>query len=328
MFVCRLFHRDRPFEEVEARNIVGAVTIGRDASADWRLADGAGTLSRIHCKLEVEDGRLFLRDLSTNGTFVDGDTRAPADARLEIKPRQSLRLGAFTVLVEAAALRGAEDRAATVVGSAAPVAPVPEGWTDPAPARAPHRDASLIEAFCEGAKLDASAMSSEDPAELMRRVGAIYQQTVLGLAALMASRAAFKGEHDLERTTIGAAENNPFKWAPSRKLAQDLLSGGDPSFLSDAAAVRASFEDLNRHFAALCRGAEAAAQTAVNAFAPDVIEAEARAQGSLLKSRAAACWEIHRGRHAALAAHEGCEQGSLDRAFREAYARSLGAQPC
>jgi predicted component of type VI protein secretion system len=324
MFVCRLFHRDQPFEQVEQRLIgEGQTTVGRDPSADWSLPDPDGVLSRIHLSLVVVEGRLFICDRSTNGTyFTDGD-RAPHDELREIFPRDTVRLGALTILVDEPSNAVIADTAATLLTSA-PQA-MSKDWIDPAPAY-PHRDASLIEAFCEGAKLDASSLSSEDPQELMRRVGAIYQQTILGLSLLMAERSRLKGEYDLDRTTISAAANNPFKWTPSRKLAQDLLCGNDVGFLSDVDAVRASFEDLARHMTALAEGADAAASLVIQTLAPEAIDAEAREQGSsLLRSRHAVCWDILSRRHAALTAN-GPTHGPLKQAFGAAYGRAANGE--
>jgi pSer/pThr/pTyr-binding forkhead associated (FHA) protein len=49
----------------------GRIRIGRSASCDVQLEDES--VSHLHCELEVEAGRVIVRDLaSTNGTFVDG----------------------------------------------------------------------------------------------------------------------------------------------------------------------------------------------------------------------------------------------------------------
>ena len=102
MFLCRLVHRDQPFQEIDARLVgEGEITVGRDPSADWRLADPDGTLSRIHCTLAVENGRLLLRDRSTNGTFLDSGERAPEGQAVELRVRDSIRLGALTILLTA-----------------------------------------------------------------------------------------------------------------------------------------------------------------------------------------------------------------------------------
>lgn len=317
MYVCRLFHRDRPFEQMEARVLgEGRVTLGRDPAADWPVTDPDGVLSRLHCTLAVKDGRLWLTDLSTNGVFLGDGSRVPPGGTVELQPRQTIRFGALTLLVDELQAEPAPVSATTI--SRAP--PLP-GFSPPRPAA----DGSLLEAFCEGARLDGSAFSAEDPAELMRRAGAVYRETVLGLAALMAERARFKEEHGLERTTIRAAENNPFKWTSSRAVAQDLLLRDAPSFLHDEGAVRASFDDLRAHMAALAEGARTAAALAVEALAPEAIHAEAQAQSGLLKSRAAACWDVHNRRHARLKAESGSHEGVLRRAVSQAYARATAA---
>jgi predicted component of type VI protein secretion system len=324
MFIFRLFHRDRPFEQVDSRLFAeGSLTIGRDPAADWPLDDAEGTLSRIHCCLALEDDRLLLRDKSSNGTYLGSGERVPPDQAVEIEPREIIRLGALSILVDRVSAEPCSDVATTLhLPLSTVAAPVPADWSDTSPARPLHRDASLIEAFCEGAKLDASALSGEDPAELMRRVGAIYQQTVLGLATLMADRAQLKNEYRLEHTTISAANNNPFKWAPTRRLAQDLLCHHEGGFLSDAEAVRASFEDLGQHLAAVATGANAATNLVIETLAPEAIDAEARTEGFSLRGRAASRWEIHSRRHADLVAKD----GPVARAFGDAYNRAIDAR--
>ena len=323
-YVCRLFHKDRPFEPLESRIFAeGRLTIGRDPAADWRIEDAEGVLSRIHCTLTIDGGQVWMQDSSTNGTFLDHGVRAEKDEAIELTHRQSIHLGAFSILIERMSDDVRPDTFATALHvPLSAVAPeVPEDWSDARPSRTPHPDASLIEAFCNGAKLDPSALSSEDPADLMRRVGAIYQQTVLGLATLMADRTRVKGEHDLERTTINARRNNPFKWSPTRRLAQDLLKSQNGAFLSDAEAVRASFEDVGRHMAAVAMGADAAIEAVVSTLSPDAIEAEAKRQASLLRGRAGACWDVHNRRHAALTGGDGA--CAVKQVFAEAYGRSV-----
>ena len=318
MYVCRLFESSNPFEQIDARIITQPLTtIGRDESADWPIGVDDGSLSRIHCTLVLEHGRLFLCDHSKNGTFLDDTERLPHDERVELGLRQSFHMGAFSVLVDQPMTISDGPASETVL--ALPYAPVPSDWTDQPINTPTHRDASLLEAFCEGARLDASAFSSEDPVELMNRLGALYQQTVLGLASLMAERARMKAVYALDRTTISASDNNPFKWAHSRKLAQDLLCHSDQGFLPAGEAVRASFDDLARHMAAVAAGANASVSFALKALSPAAIEAEA--QPSLLRSKPQVCWETHLRRHAAVAAEGG--QGSARQVFADAYVRAV-----
>ena len=86
MFICRLFHRDNPTEQIDSRFLAnGKMTIGRDPGADWMVHDDEGTLSRIHCALSVEDGRLLLIDSSSNGTYLGSGERAPDGEPVELE---------------------------------------------------------------------------------------------------------------------------------------------------------------------------------------------------------------------------------------------------
>jgi predicted component of type VI protein secretion system len=325
MYIGRLFKRDQPFEQIEARLLSdGRITIGRDSAADWSLPDLEGFLSRIHCTLAVDGDRILLNDSSTNGTFLDDGQRVPAGKDVPIDCRCSFHLGALTILIDRAPMADSAENTPDSTGPHLPLTgllpQVPSDWLDgAAPPRPPHRDASLIEAFCEGARIDASELSSEDPVELMRRAGAIYQQTILGIATLMAERARLKSRYQLDRTRIGAVDNNPFKWTPTRRLAQSLLCAGEPGFLSDANAVRASFADLGCHIAAVGAGADAALTLALETLSPDAIDVESRAHGLSLRRRGAVCRDIHYRRYADLVATENGSEDALTRAFGEAY---------
>jgi predicted component of type VI protein secretion system len=314
MYVLRLFHKDQPAEQRDARLLSGGeLSIGRDPGVDWMLEDSGATVSRRHCTLRLEGERVVLQDTSSNGVFLANGERAPADRTVELHDGERLRLGAYEILVERMSHAAVSPTATTVLApSWRGATPVAKGWTDDAPA-APHRDASLIEAFCEGAKLDASTLSAEDPADLMRRVGAIYQQTVLGLAALMADRDQLKRQNELKRTTIAARDNNPFRWAASRKLAEDLLCSRQSAFLSDAAAVRACFEAVSSHMAGTLAGAEAAVGLVRETLDPTAALAAAKSQTSLLRSPAAAAIDMLRERQERLTEH-----GVRD-AFAQAY---------
>lgn len=326
MLMCRLFHADRPFEQLDSRLLPeGTITIGRDPSADWVLVDQEGLLSRIHCSLDYDGHRLLLTDRSTNGVVLHTGERAPKGEAVEVRLHEAIRFGSFFLL---AALIAEE-----VVDPPAKKSPAHQGdvgshLSDGPDASCdrptPHRDGSLLEAFCEGAGLEVSAFSGEDPVELMNRLGHMYRHTVAGLAVLMSERAKAKLNSDLERTTIVAADNNPFKWSTTRHLAQDLLLGGGRGFLADAGAVEASFRDIADHLAAMSNAARIAADMTLEALAPEAIEAEAQTQSSLLRSRASACWAIYARRHAQLSAEGGASHAfgqALGRAYSEASPR-------
>ena len=57
--------------------------IGRDKHLDWTLPDPSRTISGKHCEVRYRDGGYWLYDVSTNGTYLDGqDGRLKAPHRL------------------------------------------------------------------------------------------------------------------------------------------------------------------------------------------------------------------------------------------------------
>src|SRR6478735_1082168 len=78
----------------------GELTIGRGAECDWPLADPDRLLSKKHCALEFYAGGWQVRDLSTNGTFVNSGT--PPIGRDQVRPLldgDRLRLGPYEIEV-------------------------------------------------------------------------------------------------------------------------------------------------------------------------------------------------------------------------------------
>lgn len=325
MFMLQLFNRADDVQPIDARLLrEGAIRIGRGASADWSIADPHSELSRAHCEIVAADDALRLRALGSNGVYDEKTgVRFPDATEVPLAIPATLRLGHFLLRASYVA-HSAEpaDMARTMVltpplgGSIA----VPSDWSDAAPVKAAV-GGSLLDAFCEGAGLDASLLAREDPAEVLRRAGAVYRQMVLGMADLMAERDRARARYKLARTTIGGANNNPFKWAPSQRLAVDLLLARSGSFLAGAAALQSTFSDLKRHLIATFAGLHGSLRAAIDAFEPGALDAAAATRTSLLKSRAAAQAEEAAARHADLVRQiDKGEDGILDRAFVAAYA--------
>ena len=64
---------------------------GRSRGADIEIPVDDLSVSKRHCRLIVENGRLFVRDLgSTNGTFVNGH---PVSGLFPIEPGDRLGMG-------------------------------------------------------------------------------------------------------------------------------------------------------------------------------------------------------------------------------------------
>ncbi|KQT34721.1 hypothetical protein ASG29_00715 [Sphingomonas sp. Leaf412] len=328
MYMLQLFDEADAIQPVDARLIRdGILRIGRDAAADWPIADPDCALSRAHCEVAVDGPALSLTALGANGVFDDlsGD-RLPDAIAVPLPVPSAFRLGRFRIVATHAPhgdVHVDDGRTMVLRPPLGTSTEVPADWADDRiapPLPAGPGDGSLLESFCQGAGLDGSQLSGEDPAEIMHRLGAVYRQMVLGVGDLMGERDRARAAFQLTRTTISGADNNPFKWAPTQRLAVDLLLAGSTGFLSGPAALQASFRDVKQHLVASFAGLRASLRTAVDSFDPAAIDTAAAKRGALLKSRAAAQMEEVAARHADLD-RQLTEQrpGSLDHAFVAAY---------
>jgi predicted component of type VI protein secretion system len=341
MITLRLFHQSDPFHQIDERCLDdGALVIGRGEDVDWPLPDPTRLLSRRHCSIRMEGHTPVLQDLSANGVYLGpGRERAPTGEAFRLGRDETLRLGDYMIVVDA--LAGAQARPVTehdqadqselhvVKLEAEGLATVDPIWVQPTtePAKASARqddDGTLLDAFCEGAHLDASAFADDDPAEVMRRLGAVYQQMVLGLTVLMDERTSVKSEYRMDRTAVRSAGNNPFRWASAQRVAVDLLRERKDGFLSGPDAVKAAFGDVRKHLLCVFAGVKAALRAVLLALSPKAVEASIPTQGTFLKGHVNAAWRQY------IAIHEACQRDSKDggdglmnREFSAAYARRL-----
>lgn len=338
MFMLQLFERGDEIHPVDARLLrEGVLRVGRDNKADWSIPDPNCALSRTHCEFSVAPDGLILRPLGANGVFnaATGE-RLPDQADVPVALPFAIRLGDFRIVISEAPhgdIAGQETRTMVLTPPLGNSIDVPSDWTDTdtgtgtgietavavRPAAAAITTGSLLDAFCEGAGLDASLLAREDPVEIMRRVGGVYRQMVLGVGDLMSERDHARSQYQMTRTTIGSADNNPFKWAPTQRLAIDLILGGSHGFLSGPAALQSSFRDIKRHLVATFAGLRGSLQQAIACFDPDRLGGDAPGR-SLFQNRAAAQIKELERRHTDLLEEiEGRKSGVLDRAFVQAY---------
>ncbi len=94
--------------------------IGRDQHLDWCLPDPSRAISGRHCEVRFSDNAYWLRDISTNGTFVNGGAyRVQSPYRLQHGDR--LEIGHYIIAV---AIDEAE-RGSPGLAERAPVPPPP-----------------------------------------------------------------------------------------------------------------------------------------------------------------------------------------------------------
>lgn len=332
MYMLRLFDENDPVHPIDARLLrEGVLKIGRDPATDWPIPDGDRAISRRHCEFHAEDGQLRLRCVGANGVY-DGRTgaRLPDNTDILLDLPSTLRLGRFRLVAapapEERLAPGAETRTMVMTPPLGASTDVPTEWAD-APAGIVETsmavgNGSLLEAFCQGAGLDPAVLGQEDPMAVMLRAGAVYRQMVLGIGDLMAERDRARNRFHLSQTTIGSSGNNPFKWAPTQRLAIDLLLAGSNGFLSGPAALKASFGDIKRHLVATFAGLQASLRAAIDSFDPEEIDAAVGGRSALFRNRAARQWRAVLERHADLRRQiEEDEGGSLEEAFVRTYTK-------
>ena len=214
-----------------------------------------------------------------------------------------------------------------------PLRPTPFEQPAPPPERRPAVKAAvggasedLLRAFCLGADLDPAEFGNEDPEAVMRRAGAIYRQMVLGLGDLLSERTTLKNEYRMSRTTVAAEGNNPFKWAPARRVGVDLLRNSNDGFLSGPPAVREACEDLKKHLLCLLAGMRASVSSTLRALDPAIVETQISGHHYIMKSKkGAAAWSEY-----AKIYSDFCKQADdnpdsqVNRDFRSAYEHQLG----
>jgi predicted component of type VI protein secretion system len=293
MVTLRLIDERDPFRPTASRELTnGEMSVGRDPGADWRIDDPERKLSRIHCVFSVDrEGGVSVRDTSSNGVFRETGDRLPLGEPMPVRIGDGVRIGNFMIYVDRVMVAPPELSEPITGSSRATTAPLDQ----------PVHDGTLIEAFCHGAQIDSSAFAGQDPTDLLRRLGAIYRETVVGLGQLMDDRSTARQGVDLDRTTIGATANNPFKWASPARVTLDLLRGGNEAFMTGAEAVASSFRDIRSHLAALSGAARSAINNTLATLDPAAIEEEGARSGGLFSSgRAAASWKQYRMLHRGL----------------------------
>lgn len=85
----------RPLAQVHAQ--YKRFVIGRDPKCDWPIPDRELALSARHCEIVNANGHSVLRDLSTNGTFVNGSRKRLAGDHVL---RHGDRIGLGSYLIE------------------------------------------------------------------------------------------------------------------------------------------------------------------------------------------------------------------------------------
>lgn len=111
-----------------------------------------------------------------------------------------------------------------------------------------------------------------------------YSIAIDGLIRLLRARSSVKNEMRVDRTIIGARENNPLKFSANAEDAMKLMFGGiSSSFLDSKASVEEAVQDLEDHQAALLAGLKQAYLHMLSRFAPDNFSDSSEKSGNKIR---------------------------------------------
>lgn len=319
--------------------------IGRDGG-DWSLPDPDLIISGRHCEIRFEKGGFWLRDLSRNGTFVNGSNQRLDGAYL-LSSGDTIRIGRYVIDVsieqDREGFAGAADpvqngRSARRLEDPARNAPFfPPGETqaaghsraslqlqsgrqllsgNSAPAADP---AGLLRDIAVGAGISPDTFMQRDPKEVAEEIGAVLRIVVDELASMLKARAAAKSmAKSSQQTMISSTGNNPLKFVPgAEEMLEKMFGRRSSGYLDARQSLEEAFRDLKTHEIATYSAMQAALARLLEDISPMTIESRlASSSFTSRKSRAwdafVAAWEAKEQRH---------ENGMLD-AFLDYFSES------
>ncbi|AOJ06071.1 type VI secretion system-associated FHA domain protein TagH [Burkholderia mayonis] len=136
-------------------------------------------------------------------------------------------------------------------------------------AAVPATPAALLQAFFEGAGLDAAAEPHHWSAEQLFIAGQLLALFANGTVELLSSRSILKREVKADMTMLLDRENNPLKLLPDGSAVLRQMFGLPlPGFMSPQSAVSDAFQDLHAHQIGMVAGMRAALMDLLTRFSP------------------------------------------------------------
>ncbi len=189
-------------------------------------------------------------------------------------------------------------------------------------------DNDLVRAFLEGAGLPQARLADDRLPETLAHLGAIFRETVQGLAEILRARGDIKGEFRLDRTTIGPMENNPLKTPPGQpplrteEIMVLLLAPRHNAYMSPVQAVHEAFTDIKAHQVAVMAGIQAALNRLLERFDPGNLETRLQQtvfDSILPASRKAKYWDLFTSEYQAIAREA---EDDFNELFGDEFARA------
>jgi type VI secretion system protein len=322
--------------------------LGRSRNCDWCLPDPNNVVSSRHAEIRREGNAWFVKDISTNGTFLNDAAERLADEHRIIEG-DLIRIGHYELVASFAA---PEEKTAFAPAPSPPIPtpapepvsnpePVPDnvtvmwdsladinkvdwarggfGVADAAPVAGGATVDEIVAALIEAAGLGETEVPHSP--ETVAKAGALLKRLVAGLLVMVEARARAKAQMGAEMTGLQLDGNNPIKFArsPEQALAQ-LLMPPQEGFLETDKAVEDAFLDLQSHQVATLKAIPGALRATLDRFSPGSVRRRSDKLGFLAKFipafRDAALWRNYESQYVEV-------KRSSDEAFMEVFAREF-----
>lgn len=261
-----------------------SVSVGRGQECDWVLPDVDRTLSKIHCLLLKQGGRWFITDISSNGTWINGELLDPGLPR-PIHHGERLILGEYEIEIWIQEHTDTDtgplidDRtshlAPRLVGEP-PLEPKQEGG-------APHHAKGTTSDFQASEENLAAAfmmiltgagirgIPPSPASEALRELGRTFHAVVAELrheVGMVTAATKLQGDQTVRKNE----GSNPLRTALTDDDALSMLLGVDHTKSMRASqAIIEALHDLQRHNLAVTRATRLAVEEILAYMAPDRI---------------------------------------------------------
>jgi type VI secretion system protein ImpI len=285
--------------------------IGRHDSNDWVLKDPERYVSGRHAEVEHRGGIWWLRDTSTNGTYVNDNEEALGPERLhQLAPGDRIRIGEYEIEVEISGGNDFPPREHLAVSEAEfdasfeSSAPVPTGRGERAPrqstppptpprveraqprvappAAAPAASGRAREeqelwpgivALCKGAGIDPLALPAEVRMSSLQHAGQLLRETLVGFTELARTRADFASEFGISSGARRRDATSPLvRIAAVEQILEMMLAGRGPGGTRAIDEMRGEFARARHHEIAVAAALREALAAVFEKLDPDALE--------------------------------------------------------
>jgi type VI secretion system protein ImpI len=279
--------------------------IGRHESNDWVLHDTARYVSGRHAEIEHRAGTWWLRDTSTNGTFVnDSEEALGPDRPHQLASGDHFRIGEYEIEVlitggndflaqespqvsatdldtsfEVKSFISTGRREREARPARAPPRPVP---APPPAAAAPVASARAREeqelwpglaALCKGAGIDPRALPPEVRTTALAQAGQLLREMLVGFSELARTRADFASEFTISSGARRQDATSPLlQLAAVEQILELLLAGRGPGDSRAIDEIRSQFARARSHETAMAGALGEALSAVLAKLNPEVLE--------------------------------------------------------